>query len=95
MTELQIDGGTICNNPTLYAFEMSRLLYGHKKTRVISLGTGQIPFRPVSTKNFTSTTRLEMTPNFMMDFDVYSADYWTRYTIGDGVGEMADNYVRA
>ena len=27
----------------------------------------------------------------MMDFDAYSADYWTRYTIGD----YQDNYVRA
>lgn len=26
LTELQIDGGPICNNPTLYAFEMSRQL---------------------------------------------------------------------
>ena len=27
----------------------------------------------------------------MMDFDAYSADYWTRYTIGD----YENNYVRA
>jgi hypothetical protein len=95
LTELQIDGGTICNNPTLYSYEMSRLLYGHKKTRVISLGTGQLPFTPVSTGNFTTATRLLMHGNFMMDFDAYSADYWTRYTIGEGVGEDSDNYVRA
>ena len=40
MVELQIDGGVICNSPVLYAFEMSRLLYNHKKTRILSLGTG-------------------------------------------------------
>lgn len=34
----------------------------------------------------------------MMDFDAYSADYWTRYTIGGGLkigDEPADNYLRA
>lgn len=91
LTELQIDGGTICNNPTLYAFELSRQMYGHKKTRVISLGTGQLPFTPVVAKDFTTATRLAMHGNFMMDFDAYSADYWTRYTIGNS----EDNYVRA
>lgn len=91
LTELQIDGGTICNNPTLYAFELSRQMYGHKKTRVISLGTGQLPFTPVVAKDFSTATRLAMHGNFMMDFDAYSADYWTRYTIG----KKEDNYVRA
>jgi patatin-like phospholipase/acyl hydrolase len=38
--ELQIDGGVICNNPALYAYEMARDLYGYKKIRVLSLGTG-------------------------------------------------------
>jgi len=70
---------------------MSRQLYGHKNTRVVSLGTGQIPFTPVVAKDFTTATRLKMTPNFMMDFDAYSADYWTRYTIGD----WSNNYIRA
>jgi len=70
---------------------MSRLLYGHKKTRIISLGTGQITFTPVVAKDFTTFTRLKMNPNFMMDFDAYSADYWTRYTIGN----KEKNYIRA
>jgi len=61
---------------------MSRQLYGHKNTRIISLGTGQNPFTPVVAKDFSTATRLKMTPNFMMDFDAYTADYWTRYTIG-------------
>lgn len=91
LTELLIDGGTICNNPTLYAFELSRQMYGHKKTRIISLGTGQITFNPVVAEKFTTATRIKMDPNFMMDFDAYSADYWTRYTVGD----YEKNYVRA
>jgi len=39
-TELQVDGGVICNNPALYAYEMARDLYGYKKIRLLSLGTG-------------------------------------------------------
>jgi len=66
-------------------------MYGHKKTRIVSLGTGQITFTPVVADKFTTATRLAMTPNFMMDFDAYSADYWSRYTIGD----YENNYVRA
>jgi hypothetical protein len=66
-------------------------MYGHNKTRVISLGTGQIPFTPVVAEDFTTATRIKMNPNFMMDFDAYSADYWTRYTIGD----YEKNYIRA
>jgi len=91
LTELQIDGGTICNNPSLYAFEMSRLLYGHKNTRIISLGTGQMTFHPVVAKDFTTLTKLKMNPNFMMDMDAYSADYWTRYTINN----WEKTYIRA
>jgi len=51
-TELQIDGGVICNNPSLYAYEMARDLYGYKKIRVLSLGTGQKPFHKVDPKSF-------------------------------------------
>lgn len=38
--ELNIDGGIICNNPSLYAYEMARDLYGYKNIRILSLGTG-------------------------------------------------------
>jgi patatin-like phospholipase/acyl hydrolase len=38
-----IDGGTICNNPSLYAFMYAKYLRGHTKIRLISLGTGSIP----------------------------------------------------
>lgn len=40
ITELLIDGGTICNNPSLYAFIYARNLRGKKKIRMVSLGTG-------------------------------------------------------
>jgi len=92
LKELQIDGGTICNNPTLYAFEMSRLLYGHKKTRIISLGTGIPPFKQIVAKDFTTYTRLvTLAFEFMMNMDAFTADWWSRYT----VGKHDENYIRA
>lgn len=32
-----------------------------------------------------------MTPNFMMDFDAYSADYWVRYSVPN----KKNDYIRA
>lgn len=92
LTEYQIDGGTICNNPTLYAFEMSRLLYGHKNTRIISLGTGIPPFKPIVPKDFSTYTRLvTLAFEFMMDMDSFTADWWSKYTVKD----HEKNYIRA
>ena len=39
--EIVIDGGIICNNPSLYAYMMAKYLKGNKKVRVIALGTGR------------------------------------------------------
>lgn len=44
LTELQIDGGIICNNPALYAYQMASSLKGKKNIRVLSLGTGEKVF---------------------------------------------------
>ena len=43
LVEYQIDGGIICNNPALYAYEMAVYLYNINKNDVtmISLGTGE------------------------------------------------------
>jgi patatin-like phospholipase/acyl hydrolase len=43
LTEYQIDGGIICNNPAMYAYEMAVYLYNQNKNdiTVISLGTGE------------------------------------------------------
>jgi patatin-like phospholipase/acyl hydrolase len=45
--ETLIDGGLICNNPSLYAFIIAKYLRGHKNIRVLSLGTGENKFIPV------------------------------------------------
>lgn len=40
ITEALIDGGVICNNPALYAFDIAYYLRDRRNIRVMSLGTG-------------------------------------------------------
>jgi patatin-like phospholipase/acyl hydrolase len=51
LQELLIDGGVICNNPTLYAYEIAHNFYGYDKIRVLSLGTGEKTFHPITNAN--------------------------------------------
>jgi len=46
--ETLIDGGLICNNPSLYAFIIAKRLRGHKNIRILSLGTGESEFTEVT-----------------------------------------------
>jgi len=48
--ELQIDGGIICNNPSLYAYQLATLMHKKKKVRILSLGTGENPFNQIDSK---------------------------------------------
>lgn len=41
---LLIDGGMAASNPTLYAYQMAKYLYGYKNIRVMSLGSGHEKF---------------------------------------------------
>lgn len=90
-TEQFLDGGVICNNPSLYAYEMARDLYDMKKIRVLSLGTGQKPFTKVHPASFSPATKLEMSGEFMMNMDAFTADYYLKTNIPDA----AKNYHRA
>lgn len=75
-TELQIDGGVICNNPSLYAYEMARDLYGYRKIRILSLGTGELPFHKIDPLTFSIADALAMNGEFMMNMDTFAADYY-------------------
>jgi patatin-like phospholipase/acyl hydrolase len=44
LTEMQIDGGIICNNPAFYAYQIANSFNGKKNIRVLSLGTGEKEF---------------------------------------------------
>jgi patatin-like phospholipase/acyl hydrolase len=46
LIELQVDGGIICNNPSLYAYQVAKLLNKKKNIRILSIGTGEKKFIP-------------------------------------------------
>jgi len=78
---------------------MARDLYGYRKIRVLSLGTGQLPFTPVKADDFNIFTAIKMKGEFMMNMDAYSADYWLKQEICDEKGDFfvgsCNNYHRA
>ena len=57
--ELLIDGGLICNNPSLYAFQMAKHLNGYENIRLISLGTGESASQTQSLNNTDSFTKID------------------------------------
>lgn len=82
-SELLIDGGIICNNPTLYAYQMANQMYNHKKIRVLSLGTGEKAFSGLdSPDSFSHYDYLTNMGEFMMNIDTYTAHYVTMYEVG-------------
>lgn len=48
MDEMLIDGGVVANNPSLYAQLMSRYLLDHEEVLMISIGTGEKPFKKIT-----------------------------------------------
>ena len=87
-TEYLIDGGVICNNPALYAYQMARELHDKQKVRVLSLGTGEKPFVEVDPENFSFVTAMQKKDEFMMNMDTYTADWYMNHTM------PADDYLR-
>jgi len=77
LIEYQIDGGIICNNPALYAFNIAMMLRKEKKIRVMSLGTGAKTFTPL-TRYIDHKIYLTRSSEFMMNIDSYSADSFLR-----------------
>ena len=49
--ELQIDGGVICNNPSMYAYQMAKDMYMEKNVRVMSIGTADEKFAQIDPEN--------------------------------------------
>jgi patatin-like phospholipase/acyl hydrolase len=47
MKEILIDGGIICNNPSMYAYQMAYYFHGRRNIRVLSLGTGEKEFEKI------------------------------------------------
>ena len=81
-TEFLIDGGIICNNPALYAYEMSKYFHEHKKIRVMSLGTDEKPFQKIKDPSqVNKLSYLKLLNEFMMNADTYTADKFLKVTL--------------
>ena len=77
LTELQIDGGIICNNPALYAYNIATKLREKQNIRLLSIGTGEKPFSKFeSADDFTKGTYIKNMGEFMMNMDTYTADWY-------------------
>ena len=74
MTELQIDGGIICNNPALYAYELAKNFRNQNKIRVVSIGTGEKTFSQFAdAESVNKISYLKKLNEFMMNIDTYTA----------------------
>lgn len=76
LTEMQIDGGIICNNPAFYAYQIARVFDERKNIRVLSIGTGEKPFATINAKTVSFLDFMTKTDEFMMNMDTYTADHW-------------------
>ena len=93
--EVQIDGGVICNNPSLYAYQMAKYLNGKDKVRVVSLGTGTPAFVPITSEHDLSKTAYALRlSDFMMDMDIMTATEYLAEQFGR-VYKRKDDYIRA
>ena len=76
-----VDGGVACANPTLYAFNMARNLYGYENVRILSLGSFHLPFKMYEQQGFSTDSKYknhgEMTSNMM----AYTKDYFISFNL--------------
>ena len=79
LKELQIDGGIICNNPALYAYQFAKIFNKKTKTRILSLGTGENPFKTLTSKyGWDKKSYGLYKSEFMMNMDNYAAEYYLK-----------------
>jgi hypothetical protein len=77
-TEL-IDGGVACSNPTLYAFNMARNLYGYKNIRILSLGSTHEPFVLFKPSAFSEDSKYIKRGAMTSEIMAYTTDYFLSY----------------
>lgn len=73
MDEMLIDGGVVANNPSLYAEMMARYLFDQDEVIMISIGTGDKPFKKIKSASERGKTSLFKTDNNIMGMDVRAA----------------------
>ena len=81
LKEILIDGGLICNNPSLYAFELANVFHKKEKVRILSLGTGEKEFKPITGGSWTKfdwIKNFNSKDEFVMNMDVYTAHWYLK-----------------
>lgn len=79
MNETLIDGGLICNTPSLYAYQMAKHLLDKPNIRLLSLGTGEnteIDKKMSDKENFSKLDSIMSIANqdFVTTFEMIAAD---------------------
>ena len=88
MNETLIDGGLICNTPSLYAYQMAKNLLDKPNIRLLSLGTGEnteIDKKMSDKENFSKLDSIMSIANqdFVTTFEMIAADKMMREILPD------------
>jgi len=95
-----IDGGMAATNPTLYAYEMARHLYGFEKIRIMSLGSTHPQFMMFAPDAFSDDSKYLDHGAITKQMMAYTADYFLAYNnfypctqeVVDGVSVCSGEY---
>ena len=90
MSELLVDGGIICNDPAMYAYNLAFNMHNETKMRVMSIGTGEKAFNKVDANSMNIFDYISKMGEFMMNMDTYTADNWLKTNMPDS----KNNYIR-
>lgn len=82
-TEYLVDGAVICNNPALYAYEMASKIYKKKNIRLLSLGTGEPPFKKQDPETFGKVEYYSMMDEFIVDGVSHSSEWAIKTAMGE------------
>ena len=85
----------ICNNPSLYAYQIASILNKKENIRILSLGTGEKSFKPITggMTKWDWISKFNAKDEFVMNMDVYTAHWYLR-ELFDVFYERPDDYVR-
>lgn len=84
ITEVLVDGGVICVNPSGYSYYYSKWLTDQKNIKVFSLGTGEPKATAATTKEETYSQKLSILSDlFWSSVDSEASDQNLRWALGD------------
>lgn len=69
-----IDGGIICNNPSLYAYIAAHIFKKKKNVRILSIGTGNEASEISDKMEYNKFDTIGMTSKFLTTFEQIAAE---------------------